>query len=499
MQFRTFTGNPVTSRAHCVVVGVYDKNNLSPSAERLDKTSRGTIKKVLARGDISGAVGQTLLLQDLRGIQAPRVLLVGLGKPRDLDTPRFLSVLNSASQALAKTQTKQALVCLLEAEVTDRSLAWTSQRLVEQFLESAYRFTEMKGKPPVSKNSLTRIDLLVDRDDTEDVKEAIRLGKAVATGVTAHKNISNLPGNVCTPTFMADAAKALAKSYKSVTTKVLSEADMTKLGMGAFMAVSQGSEQPGKMIIMKHQGSSKADRPFVIVGKGITFDTGGISLKSNAGMADMIFDMCGAASVLGTMTTIAELKLPINVVGVIAAAENMPSGRATRPGDIVTSMSGQTVEIMNTDAEGRLVLCDALTYIEKYNPVTVIDVATLTGAAIVALGSHASALFSNDDALAQDILDAGTATHDRAWRLPIWEDYQTALNSALADMQNVGGREASSIVAACFLARFTRKYRWAHLDIAATSFKSGAAKGATSRPVGMLTQYLIDRSREYGA
>ena len=274
---------------------------------------------------------------------------------------------------------------------------------------------------------------------------------------------------------------------------------MSKLGMGAFMAVSQGSEQPGKMIIKKHQGSSRADRPFVIVGKGITFDTGGISLKSNAGMADMIFDMCGAASVLGTMTTIAELKLPINVVGVIAAAENMPSGRATRPGDIVTSMSGQPVEIMNTDAEGRLVLCDALTYIEKYNPVTVIDVATLTGAAIVALGSHASALFSNDDALAQDILDAGTATHDRAWRLPIWEDYQTALNSALADMQNVGGREASSIVAACFLARFTRKYRWAHLDIAATSFKSGAAKGATSRPVGLLTQYLIDRSREYGA
>ncbi len=336
---------------------------------------------------------------------------------------------------------------------------------------------------------------MTDREDLDAVEAGIEDGSAVAAGIIAHKNLANTPGNICTPTYIADAAKQLASEHASVKTTILEEKDMEKLGMGAFMSVTRGSDQPGKMIIMEHKGGKPKDKAFVLVGKGITFDTGGISLKPGAAMDEMIYDMCGAASVLGAMTTVAIQELPINVVGVIAAAENMPSGKASRPGDIVASMSGQTIEILNTDAEGRLVLCDALTYIKKYNPATVIDIATLTGAAIIALGSPASALYANDEQLARDIIDAGEETHDRVWRMPLWEEYQSQLSSAFADMQNIGGREAGSVTAACFLARFTKQYRWAHLDVAGSAFRgSGPNKGATGRPVGTLTQYLMDRA-----
>ncbi|MFT7090878.1 MAG: leucyl aminopeptidase, partial [Candidatus Azotimanducaceae bacterium] len=296
-------------------------------------------------------------------------------------------------------------------------------------------------------------------------------------------------------TYLAEQSKKLAKKYVSVTTQVLGEKQMEKLGMGSFLSVGHGSIEPSKMIVMQHKGGKVKDAPHVLVGKGITFDTGGISLKPPGTMYEMIYDMCGAASVFGAMKTVAELNLPINVVAVIAAAENMPSDRATRPGDIVKSMSGQTIEILNTDAEGRLVLCDALTYVEKFKPATVIDVATLTGAVVVALGTQASAVYANDDALAADIEAAGTTTHDRVWRMPLWEDYQQQLNSSFADMTNIGGPAAGSITAACFLARFTKKYRWAHLDVAGTAFNGGmSTKAATGRPVYLLTQYLMDRA-----
>jgi len=356
----------------------------------------------------------------------------------------------------------------------------------------------MKGKAPENDIALEGVDIQLDsRDEQDTVDAGIDDGVAVALGIMAHKNVANAPGNVCTPTWLADQAKKLGREYKSITTTVLDEDEMLKIGMGAFLAVSQGSEEPGKLIAMEHRGGDSKDPPYVLVGKGITFDTGGISLKPGQGMHEMIWDMCGAASVLGTMTTVAAQELPLNVVGVIAAAENMPSGRATRPGDIVKSMSGQTIEILNTDAEGRLVLCDALTWIDKYNPKTVIDIATLTGAAVIALGSPASAMYANDDELADALLQAGEESWDRVWRMPLWEEYQSQLNSAFADMQNIGGREAGSVTAACFLARFTKKYRWAHLDIAGSAYRgNGTNKGATGRPVGTLTQYLMDRADE---
>jgi leucyl aminopeptidase len=377
-------------------------------------------------------------------------------------------------------------------DVPGRSIDWKTQRIVESFEAGLYSFTKMKGKPPVNTDSIESVDLLLDdKSKLETVQSAIAVGSALTAGISSAKTLGNLPGNICTPTYLADQAKQLAKDYSSITTKVIEEKEIETLGMGAFMSVTRGSVQPGKLIVITHKGGKAKEAPHVLVGKGITFDTGGISLKPGAAMHEMIWDMCGAASVFGTMVAIAEQGLAMNVVGVIAAAENMPSGDASRPGDIVKTMSGQTVEILNTDAEGRLVLCDALTYIDQFNPKTVIDVATLTGACIIALGSHASAMYANDDGVAADLTKAGEDSLDRVWRMPLWEDYQAQINSAFADMANIGGREAGSITAACFLARFTKKYRWAHLDVAGSAFKgSGPSKGSTGRPVSLLFEYL---------
>jgi leucyl aminopeptidase len=380
----------------------------------------------------------------------------------------------------------------LEVNVPGRNINWKTQRIVESFEAGLYSFTKMKGKPPKNVSPIESVDLLIDdKSEFKTVLSAIAAGSALTAGINSAKTLGNLPGNICTPTYLADQAKQLARDYSSITTKIIEEKEIERLGMGAFMSVTRGSVQPGKLIVITHKGGKAKEAPHVLVGKGITFDTGGISLKPGAGMHEMIWDMCGAASVFGTMLAIAEQGLAMNVVGVIAAAENMPSGDASRPGDIVKTMSGQTVEILNTDAEGRLVLCDALTYIDQFNPKTVIDVATLTGACIVALGSHASAMYANDDGVAADLTKAGEDSLDRVWRMPLWEDYQVQINSAFADMTNIGGREAGSITAACFLARFTRKYRWAHLDVAGSAFKgSGPSKGSTGRPVSLLFEYL---------
>ena len=492
MKYGTRLGNAAKARTQCTVVGVYDNGTLTESAKVVDKASRGYLKKILRRGDIKGKANQVLVLHDVPNIGAQRVMLVGLGNPETMDAARFNGVARATILRLKSLAVKNALVCLLEVEVPDKDIAWITTRTVEAFGAGTYRYTEMKGKPPKTGNGLESVDFqLLDKVDQDAVTGAIAIGNALVAGVNSAKDLGNTPGNICTPTYLADKAKQLAKDYSSITTKIVEEKEMEKLGMGAFMSVTRGSDQPGKLIIMTHKGGKPKDAPHVLVGKGITFDSGGISLKPGAGMHEMIYDMCGAASVFGAMHAIAEQALEMNVIGVIAAAENMPSGDASRPGDIVKTMSGQTVEILNTDAEGRLVLCDALTYIDQYNPVTVVDVATLTGACIIALGSHASAMYANDDEVAANLTSAGENSLDRVWRMPLWEDYQSQINSAFADMANIGGREAGSITAACFLARYTKKYRWAHLDVAGSAFRgSGPNKGSTGRPVTLLFEYL---------
>ncbi len=492
MKYGTRTGNSAKARTQCAIVGVYENGQLSPSARVLDKASKGYLRKVLKRGDISGKTHQILLLHDVPNVGAMRVLLVGLGNEKSMNSAKYADIARTVIGKIKATSSRTNLCCLLEVDVPDRSIDWKTQRIVESFEAGLYSFTKMKGKPPVNTDSIESVDLLLDdRSELETVQSAIAVGSALTAGISSAKTLGNLPGNICTPTYLADQAKQLANDYSSITTKVIEEKEIEKLGMGAFMSVTRGSVQPGKLIVITHKGGKAKEAPHVLVGKGITFDTGGISLKPGAAMHEMIWDMCGAASVFGTMVAIAEQGLAMNVVGVIAAAENMPSGNASRPGDIVKTMSGQTVEILNTDAEGRLVLCDALTYIDQFNPKTVIDVATLTGACVIALGSHASAMYANDDGVAADLTKAGEDSLDRVWRMPLWEDYQAQINSAFADMANIGGREAGSITAACFLARFTKKYRWAHLDVAGSAFKgSGPSKGSTGRPVSLLFEYL---------
>jgi leucyl aminopeptidase len=364
---------------------------------------------------------------------------------------------------------------------------------VEAMHAVTYRFDQFKSKKDTNTRTPKRIQFhSQDEADTTVTHKAIKHGEALAKGMHLTRDLANLPANHCTPTDLAKSAKKLQNQYPGIKTKVLDEAEMKKLGMGSLLAVAAGSAQPAKLIVLEYKGSRRAGAPIALVGKGVTFDTGGISIKPAAAMDEMKFDMSGAASVLGTMTAVAELKLPLHIVGLIPATENMPGGKAVKPGDVVTSYSGQTIEILNTDAEGRLILCDALTYAERYKPQAVIDIATLTGACVIALGAHASGLLSNDDELARALLDAGTEAQDRAWQLPLWDEYQKQLESPFADMANIGGREAGTITAACFLSKFAKKFKWAHLDIAGTAWRSGAKKGSTGRPVPLLFQYLLN-------
>jgi leucyl aminopeptidase len=479
-------------RSGCVVVGVYEGGKLSPAAQALDKAAAHHLSDLIARGDMNGKSASTLLLHKLPGIAAERVLLVGLGKAGELNNKTSVEILRAAFAALNATATKDAALYIID-EGVGKDAAWVIKQAVFAAAEQAFRADGMKSKPakPATLKSITFATL---EKPSAALKNALDQADATARGMDLAKTLGNLPGNICTPTYLAAKALALGKAHKSIKTTVLEEKDMQKLGMGSFLSVTRGSEQPAKLITMEYHGGDKKQKPVVLVGKGITFDSGGISLKPGADMDEMKYDMCGAASVLGTMQAIAEMGLKLNVVGVIPACENLPSGRATKPGDIVTSMSGQTIEILNTDAEGRLILCDALTYSAKFKPDTVIDIATLTGACVIALGHVASGLFSNEDELAKELLAAGEQAYDRAWQLPLWDDYQPLLDSNFADMQNIGGRAGGTITAACFLSRFTKDYRWAHLDIAGTANKSGKDKGATGRPVPLLTQYLINRT-----
>ena len=495
MEFSIKQSSPEKQRSGCVVVGVYESGKLSPAAQALDKVAAHQLSGLVARGDMDGKAGSTLMLHNIAGIAAERVLLVGLGKAAEFAAKQFLDVLQAAFGVLQKTASKDAALYLTDLDVKDRDEAWKIRQAVLLAAESGYRSDQLKSKP-ADAPALRKVVLGCAGKPNAAAQQALDQAVAIAHGMKLTKDLGNLPGNICTPAYLAAKALALGKAHKSIKTTVLEEKDMQKLGMGSFLSVTRGSEQPAKLITLEYYGADKKHKPIVLVGKGITFDSGGISLKPGAEMDEMKYDMSGAGSVLGTLQAIAEMNLKLNVVGVIPSCENLPSGKATKPGDIVTSMSGQTIEILNTDAEGRLILCDALTYSAKFKPDTVIDIATLTGACVIALGNIASGLFSNEDKLAKELLEAGDYAHDRAWQLPLWDDYQPLLDSNFADMQNIGGRAGGTITAACFLSRFTRDYRWAHLDIAGTAHKSGKDKGATGRPVPLLAQYLINRAQK---
>jgi leucyl aminopeptidase len=433
------------------------------------------------------------------------VLLVGLGKHDELTEKGFRQAVIASVKALAKTGANDVASFLAESEVLNndgkkQDAIWKISHMVEAVNDASYRFDVMKGKKDKSEKEvikgITKLEVHVaESDDNQQAKIAIKQGLALSSGVSFAKDLGNLPPNICTPTYLAEQALAMVKTH-GLTVEVLEREELKKLGMGSFLGVAQGSVQPPKLIVLKHLHGKKDQKPVVLVGKGITFDTGGISLKPGADMDEMKYDMCGAASVLGTFKAIAEMDLPLNVIGVIPACENMPDADAIRPGDVLTSMSGQTIEVLNTDAEGRLILCDALTYAEKFEPSAVIDIATLTGACVIALGHHVSAVFSNQDRLAKEILSAGEDALDRAWHMPMWEEYQSQLDSNFADIANIGGRAGGSITAACFLSRFAKKYHWAHLDIAGTAWKSGKEKGSTGRPVPLLTQFLKHRAEK---
>jgi len=495
MEYLVKRSDITSEKTTCAIIPIFSNKRLSEEAQQLDKLYKGIVSAAVKSGDISGDIGQTFMLRPPANSSHKRILLIGCGKIKDLDILKYKKILSACANALKNTPSIDAISTLGTLEIknqTPRSLTRMHIIITE---DTFYKYDETLSKKNAP-SKLKRIKFLCkQQNQLKLIKQGIQQGKAIADGMITTKQLGNLPANICTPNYMAKTARMIKKGQGKLTVSVLGEPEMKKLGMGSLLSVSAGSAEPARLISLQYKGGTRGSKPIVLVGKGITFDTGGISLKPGAGMDEMKFDMCGAATVLGTMQAVSHMQLPLNVVGLVACAENMPGSKATKPGDVVTSMSGQTIEILNTDAEGRLVLCDALTYAKRYDPDVVIDMATLTGACLVALGQETSGLMSNSDKLSDDLLAAGQSTGDRAWRLPIWDEYQSLLDSNFADMGNIGGRWAGTITAACFLARFTKEYKWAHLDIAGTAWYQGKNKGATGRPVPMLTEYLMRRAR----
>jgi leucyl aminopeptidase len=493
MKYTVTNKAPGEIKAGCVILGIYEHRTLSSAAAQFDQMTGGLLKRILKCGDMDGSCGQTLMVHNPSGAKCARVLLAGCGKAEKLNTRNFQQIVNSVAQAVNASGTEDAVSYLAGLEVSGRTTYQKIRTLVEGTHSAAYTPDALKSKKDNPDQPIRRLTVGVDAKDVAVARKAVSEGEAVAIGVELARTLGDLPGNICTPSYLASAARKLGGSSDKLKVSVMNEAGMEKLGMGSLLSVSRGSRQPAKLITLKYNGGKPGEKPCVLVGKGVTFDSGGISIKPGAAMDEMKYDMCGAASVLGSLKACIAMKLPMNVVGVIPTTENLPDGNASKPGDIVTSMSGQTIEILNTDAEGRLILCDALTYCEQFKPAAVVDIATLTGACVIALGSHAAGLLSNNEELADELLNAGKSADDRAWLMPLWEEYQQQLKSNFADMANIGGREAGTITAACFLSRFTEKYHWAHLDIAGVAWKGGDEKGATGRPVSLLTQFLMDR------
>ena len=494
MEFIVKSANAASFKTATLVLAVYEGPSLDSIGQAIDTLTGGLISTTLAQGDLQGKVGQTLLLNQLPGLKAERVILLGLGKTEELDGRQWRKACATLANLLKNLNGSDAALALQEVQVKGRNAYGSARALLETLSNSLYRFDQFKTKK-ADPERLKKVTLLGSREQHSSLEQAALHAQAIATGMDYTRDLGNLPPNLCNPSYLADEAKKMGKGQKNLKVEILGEEELKTLGAGAFLAVAKGSEQPPRLIALRYNGAKKSDKPYVLVGKGITFDSGGISLKPGQGMDEMKYDMCGAATVLGVFKAVLALGLPINLIGLLACAENMPSGRATRPGDIVNTLSGQTVEILNTDAEGRLVLCDTLTYAERFKPTAVIDIATLTGACIVALGSHTTGLMGNDPVLTQQLLDAGQAADDRAWQLPLFDEYQEQLDSPFADIANIGGPKAGTITAACFLSRFTKNYPWVHLDIAGTAWISGGKeKGATGRPVPLLMQYLLDRT-----
>jgi len=494
MEYTVKSGSPEKQRIGCVVAAVYAPRTLSAAAKILDKASGGLISNLIRRGELEGDLGGTLLLHNVENTLCDRVLLIGCGKEKEIDTRAFRAINSAMATTLKSSGTTEVASFLTEIPVKRRSLTWKIQQSIEAIDETLYAFNQLKSEQIPPRRPLRKFVFSVSgRGQLTEGEEAIRRGMAISTGIKLAKDLANLPGNICTPDYLAKQAITMQKQFPKTRVTVLGEKEIESLGMGAFMSVTRGSRQDGKMITIEHKGGDRKQKPIALVGKGVTFDSGGISLKPGAAMDEMKYDMGGAASVLGAISACAELQLPVNIVGIIPTVENMPDGLASKPGDIVTSMSGQTIEILNTDAEGRLILCDALTYAEKFDPEVVIDIATLTGACVVALGAHPAGLLGNHKPLIHDLLKAGKSSGDRCWELPLWDDYQEQLDSNFADMANIGSKGAGTITAACFLSRFAKKYHWAHLDIAGVAWKSGKEKGATGRPVSLLVQYILQR------
>ncbi len=482
-------------RTACVVAGVYEGGKLSPSALELDAACGHVVTQALTRGDLDGEIGTTLLLTNLREVACERLLLVGLGPEGEFVESSYHAALCAATRTLRTTGARDATFCLGELAVNGRDAAWRIEQLVLAVMDGMYRLDKLKSEPPKQRRALETIVVHVaDRANASAAKAAIDRGVAIAEGIALAKDLGNLPGNVCTPAYLAQQARELGSVHGFEVT-ILEEQDTEKLGMNAFLAVARGSRQSPKLIVMQHHGGAPDAAPVVLVGKGITFDAGGLNIKSSSDMEQMKFDMCGAASVFGALRAAALMALPLNVVGIVPAAENMPDGNAFRPGDVVTTMSGQTVEILDTDSEGRVVLSDALTYAERYNPAVLLDVATLTGSIVGALGEIATGVFSDSDALVREVLEAGDSAWDRGWHMPLWREYQDTFKSSIADFANAGPHGDCAITAACFLSRFARRYPWVHLDIAGTATKSGEDKGATGRPVALLAHFLAGRAR----
>lgn len=492
MKYRIDNNNAIDIKSDCLVIGIFSDQALTPTAQSTDKASKGLLTRIIESGDKIDKKGSSLLLHEVEGIASKRILVMGCGKAEKFHEQEYLALISDATRTLLRTASVKAVFSLAELDVGKHEFEWRLRHLTETIEAAQYRFDQLKSQPG-NNNQILDEAIFPLAEESPALTIAVATGQAIAAGARLAKDLANLPGNICTPSYLAEQAQTLAKEYELEAT-ILEEADMEKLGMGALLSVSRGSRQPAKLITLTYSGGNKDTAPVVLVGKGLTFDAGGISIKPSANMDEMKYDMSGGASVLGTLKAIAELQLPVNVIGVIPSSENLPDGEANKPGDIVTSMSGQTIEILNTDAEGRLILCDALTYSKRFKPAVVIDIATLTGACVIALGAPASGLLANDDGLARELLTAGETAYDRAWQLPLWDAYQEQLDSNFADIANIGGRQAGTITAACFLSRFTKDFTWAHLDIAGTAWKTGKKKGATGRPVGLLTQYLINRA-----
>jgi len=491
MEITVVTGAPEKQKTGVLAIGAFADGTLTPAGQAIDAAAQGKVSAALRRGDLDPAAGSTLLLHEPGGVAAERVLVVSLGKRESFGDRPFRDAVAGMAKAFANGKASDAVLPMTLA-VPGRSPGWCAETAARILADGGYRFDYPRQQKDESKKGVQKIVVVTAGTADPEITAGIRRGLAVAEGMALTKDLGNLGGNVCNPAYMAETARALGKEF-GFEVEVLERGDMEKLGMGSALSVGRASLSPCKFIVMKYSKGGPA-KPIVLVGKGMTFDTGGVSLKPSANLDEMKYDMCGGGTVIGVFKTVARLGLPINLIGLVMAVENMPGGNASRPGDVVRSMSGQTIEILNTDAEGRLVLCDALTYAERFSPDCVVDIATLTGACVIALGAHASGLMTNDDALAAELLTSGAETGDRAWQLPLWDDYWPQLRSNFADMSNLGGPAAGSITGALFLSKYTKAYRWAHIDIAGTSSVSGPDKGATGRPVPLVSAFLFGRA-----